>query len=369
MINANTEDSRDQMIVSASERQAAKVLDKCEKFSEVCAMMGVPIRITSISESRIKYASGKEILSLPQNPNTVRGFSGDLFLDEFAMYRDAEAMYAATFPIITRGGKIRIGSTPLGESGKFWELWTGDNSFWKYKCDINRAVRGGLELLDELGQPTTPEFIRRNMDEESFRREYLCEFVDESSAYFPFDLIYSAIGERNRDNPGRRYVGVDLARKHDFTAVCVLEQLGERFQVVRLEVFKGANYETQKRQIRRIIEDENVVSGLVDESGMGGQLAEEINTEYPSVKPVYFTIQNKEDMAVSLKRLFENRQITIPDDKDLINDIHAIKRHVTASGNFRFDAERNADGHADRFWALGLAYQASRRKPISVKVY
>ena len=369
VINANAEDKKDQLIVSASERQAAKVLDKAEKFAEVCMQLGVPFKITSISESRIKFASGTEILSLPQNPNTVRGFSGDLYLDEFAMYRDADAMYSATFPIITRGHKLRIGSTPLGESGKFWDIWTGANSFFKYKCDIYKAVKGGLELFDERGEPTTPDFIRRNMDEESFRREYLCEFIDESSAYFPFDLIFACVGERQRNHTGSRFIGIDVARKHDFTAVCVLEQLGEHFQVVRLEVMKGANYETQKRLIRRVIEAEDVKRGLIDESGLGGQMAEELSKEYPSIRPLYFTNDNKEEMAVSLKRLFEDKSITIPDDKDLINDIHSIKRHVTASGNFRFDAERNAEGHADRFWALGLALQASRRKPISVRVY
>ena len=65
----------------------------------------------------------------------------------------------------------------------------------------------------------------------------------------------------------------------------------------------------------------------------------------------------------------EDGEIIIPDDKDLINDIHSVKRHVTASGGFRFDAERTSKGHADRFWALGMAHHSAKRKPISVKVY
>jgi phage FluMu gp28-like protein len=51
----------------------------------------------------------------------------------------------------------------------------------------------------------------------------------------------------------------------------------------------------------------------------------------------------------------------MPRDRDLVAQIHAIKRRVLPSGKVSFDAERNARGHADKFWAVALACQRERQ--------
>ena len=53
----------------------------------------------------------------------------------------------------------------------------------------------------------------------------------------------------------------------------------------------------------------------------------------------------------------------MPRDRELIAQIHSIKKSLTPSGKASFDAERAAGrskGHADRFWALVLACQKER---------
>jgi phage FluMu gp28-like protein len=52
--------------------------------------------------------------------------------------------------------------------------------------------------------------------------------------------------------------------------------------------------------------------------------------------------------------------VTRPRDRELVGQIHAIKRRVLPSGKVSFDAERNARGRADKFWAVALAYQKER---------
>jgi phage FluMu gp28-like protein len=51
----------------------------------------------------------------------------------------------------------------------------------------------------------------------------------------------------------------------------------------------------------------------------------------------------------------------MPRDRELVGQIHAIKRRVLPSGKVSFDAERNAKGHADKFWAAALACQRERQ--------
>ncbi|MDA8086538.1 MAG: hypothetical protein M0Z75_07560, partial [Nitrospiraceae bacterium] len=73
---------------------------------------------------------------------------------------------------------------------------------------------------------------------------------------------------------------------------------------------------------------------------------------------VIFTGKVKEDLAVTLRRRFEDRQVRIPADRDIREDIHSVKRFTTSAGNIRFDAERTELGHADRFWAAALGVHA-----------
>ena len=37
-----------------------------------------------------------------------------------------------------------------------------------------------------------------------------------------------------------------------------------------------------------------------------------------------------------------------------------MKKIVTAANNVRYDADRNENGHADRFWAAGLGLHAGQ---------
>jgi phage FluMu gp28-like protein len=52
----------------------------------------------------------------------------------------------------------------------------------------------------------------------------------------------------------------------------------------------------------------------------------------------------------------------MPRNRELVSQIHAIKRRVRPSGKVSFDAERNARGHADKFWAVALACQNERQE-------
>lgn len=87
-----------------------------------------------------------------------------------------------------------------------------------------------------------------------------------------------------------------------------------------------------------------------------------------------FTNDTKERWATDFKILLQRRDVTTPRDRDLVAQIHAIKRRVLPSGKVSFDAERNARGHADKFWAVALACQRERQSStprtgdISVRV-
>jgi len=139
-------------------------------------------------------------LSLAQNPSTVRGFTGNVYLDEFAHHSDDEAIYEAILPVASLGYQVSILSTPMGQSGKFLRHLDKYHRFPDYsrhEVDINRAMGGGLTLDIEA--------IRRNMDADSFAQEYLCQFVDESTAFIPYDTIRGCISDQPDLSGGRSF--------------------------------------------------------------------------------------------------------------------------------------------------------------------
>jgi len=340
----------DFLFISAAEKNAIEALDRCKKWVTVAQDVGCEFNVTTDSRTEIGI-NGRKILSLAQNPNTVRGFSGNVCLDEYALHAQGNEIYSAAFPITTHGYSLSIVSTPLGQSGKFYDIWSKPGVYRDFS-------RHSTTIIEAIGQGLVVDVdaIRRNVDDETFRREYLCEFIDESTAYYPYELILRNLGGFAAG--GTVYAGIDIGRKRDRTVIYLLQQLGDTFTTVAMEVLSNMTFADQHSVISQMMKEHKVQRACVDATGLGSQLAEELANEFPQVEPVVFTNEVKEKMAVSVKRLFEQGKLTIPDDKDLIGDIHSIRRVVTPSGNIRFDAERNETGHADRFWALGLSVNA-----------
>jgi len=99
----------------------------------------------------------------------------------------------------------------------------------------------------------------------------------------------------------------------------------------------------------------------IDATGLGLMLAEELQARWGArVEPVTFTLGVKEDLAVRVKRLLEERRLKLPYDPAVRAALGAVKRYVTPAGNVRFDADRTERApHADHFWALALALAAA----------
>jgi phage FluMu gp28-like protein len=89
-------------------------------------------------------------------------------------------------------------------------------------------------------------------------------------------------------------------------------------------------------------------------------LAENLSRDFPQVVPENFTNDTKERWATDFKILLQRRDVTLPRNRELVGQIHAIKRRVLPSGKVSFDAEHTNKGHADKFWAVALACQRER---------
>lgn len=341
--------------VSRTLRQSVALLAKFYQWADYMGDLGIPFEFSTRSRTECTV-NGITVKSLTSNAVGDEGYSGNVYLDEFGLHSNDEQIYSSLLPTASWGFRVEIISRPFGQSNKFHKIFTDEQAFpnyHRYTFDIDRAIRDGVpisraDMAAAFGGESS----------EGFRENYLCEFIDESVAYLPYELLRSCVGDNASDRaPG--LLGADIGRRSDRTTVYVLRKLGDRYYTARLEVIKNQTFAEQRKIIEQIITEEQVHRGCIDATGLGMQLAEELHQAHPLIEAVTFTNDVKESMAVSVKRLFEEKQIQIPDDAQLIADCHAIKRTVTSANNIRFDADRTDEGHADRFWALALAHHAA----------
>jgi phage FluMu gp28-like protein len=179
-----------------------------------------PSRITDWPEIvkqnalEIEWSSGFRFISHPSRP--PRGKQASVILDEFAHYQFDEQIFTAAIPMTTRGyeGKntISILSTPLGASGKFWEVHTDsgkyplfkhfDFGWWEIEdlCIPERRIAcrdafiGGMsqeDLVRQFGTRRLKMLWNSSSPRENFYQEYGLSFLDSKYAFISWDLINS----------------------------------------------------------------------------------------------------------------------------------------------------------------------------------
>ncbi|WP_333827715.1 terminase large subunit domain-containing protein [Pararhodobacter sp.] len=310
----------------------------------------------------VKFPNGSRITALPANPDTARGFSANVILDEFAFHAKSRDIWAALFPVISRTGlKLRVISTPNGKGNKFFELMTAEDSVWsRHVIDIYEAVRQGLERDIDM--------LRRGMaDEDAWAQEYELKWLDEASSWLPYDLIapveHPAAGLPGLYQGGPCFVGVDIAARRDFFVIWVAELVGDVLWTREIVARRRISFAEQDRLLDEVMNRYRVIRVAMDQTGMGEKPVEDAKRRYGEsrVEGVLFTSAARLDLATALKERFEDRTMRIPaGDVTLRADLHSIKSQVGLTGQRRLIADGDTDGHADRFWAGALAASAAR---------
>lgn len=365
------------LIVAASERQALESLEKAKDWA--VAMKGTIERCSQnrtttgavLSSAEIVLGNHSRIIALPARPETVRGYSANVILTEFAFHDDPAAIWRALFPSVSnplRGGpkRLRIISTPNGPGDRFHELWTKtDTKYAKHRVTIHDAVRRGLNIdVEELRSGLN--------DPDGWAQEYECEFLDSGGVLLPYELIEtcenSGATEVRRAGPTSTLVcGIDFGRQHDRTVCWMLEKVGDVFWTREVLVLEKMGTPEQVDALRpRLAAAQRV---CLDYTGAGVGLGDYLGKEFGIFDPTQhrfgkvemcsFTASLKAELFSKLRMAFENRKVRIPAQPEIREDLHGVRRHVSVNGQISYRATHNADGHSDRCTALALALRAA----------
>jgi phage FluMu gp28-like protein len=404
-------------VLSASKAQSVEFVETCAKL---CQLMGGTAqsvadedfvdalgRIEAI-QSRISFPNGSRIIALPANPRTARGYPGDAVLDEFGHHEDSYAIFAAVFRQVALGNSLEVLSTPNGEQGKFYDIarnlgldlgvaparlpvmkdgWSGH---W---VDVYAAVAEGC--------PIDIEGMRRGLnDDDTWNQEFCCVFLKSTGAWLTLDLIANCedagidaeLAHLDASSPtnaleeiaakikanarGPLSAGIDVGRDHDATNLWLDEKLGD-VSVTRLVTWvTGVSFPNQFRILNPVVKTTSHTA--IDKTGMGVGLFDSFDEANPGrILGVSFAGTNdngvrlKTDLAIRIKKRFEQMRVRIPYDGRIRTELQAIKRQATSTG-VTFDAPRievdtavaggvkkKVFAHADAFWAKALAELAA----------
>ena len=403
-------------IVSTGEEEAKEKLRVGDQL-----WSSIPVEFEELGLKPIRWRNAEDALAFHEPPYTstimskpgtsaVRGGRKDMYYDEAAFIKEFPKLWQAGLPAITRGeGKVTVVSTPMGESGLYYELWK-DGRFSKHTVpwwESRFMVKGAesaefpydvvAEAVEFAPQMDTEERLRRfgspklidifevglRGDLVAFKTEYECTFVDESDAFFPWDLI-----NKNKDTElpvwkrwydsyepkGEISIGVDLAKKRDETVMTVVEHVGEE-KFIRYIHATQDDYEVQFEQLKDLVRRTRARRVTIDESGVGEPFMEKARAgrleTSGNVEGVVFTQANKEKWATTFKGDLQSnieggtQKIHLPAHKELLEQIHGVKRTRTENGFFKFAAEK--DKRDDYFWSLMLALYGVGRVPVSFR--
>ena len=400
---------RDSIFVSINLSEATEKIRYARRIYETLRESGIGNNMHALerdSTLNLEFANGSRLTSMPARPPRGRA-RANVYLDEFAHTRDDQAIYTAALPIISKGGRLRVGSSPFGASGSFWEIFAEAlrpypgftrkiTPWWEVGafCTDPRTAR---RLAPGMTTPARVETfgnarikqIYDNMILEDFGQEYQAEFADATRSYFTWEEIANAQdpdllceiarGEERRISAALEAitrtanhvargqceevltVGVDVGRTRDTTEITVIGlSTAGHYPARLLLTLDRTPYDDQRAVILAVLQQLPILRLWIDRNGIGSQLAEELENMWPGVaQGAQFTNETKQMWATTAKRLFQQHKTILPADRDLAYQIHSIKRMITASKNNIFDTDANEKHHADKAWSLFLALAAA----------
>lgn len=395
----------DSWVSSRDEIQAKLFLEDCKQFAAILDVLAEDLGKELLDDKGsssyvLKFGTGVRINSMSSSADAQAGKRGDRFLDEFALHPDPRKLYAIAYPGITWGGQMEMVSTHRGSHNFFNELVReikekgNPKKISLHTVTLEDALNDGFlyrlqsklaadDERQDLDESEYYNYIKSSCaDEESFLQEYMCIPADDASAFLSYDQIaaceYSVNPEGIFDPDDLSslkeckslYVGVDVGRKRDFTAIWVNSFEGDRHLCRKLITLEKMSFSNQEKILYRLLELSNVRRCAIDATGLGMQLAERAAEKFGSykVESVMLSAQVKEALAYPFRAAFEDLNIRIPSDKFLRADLRAIKKETTAAGHIRFSADHGKNGHADRFWAGALAVYARGGSPSVTRI-
>ena len=300
----------------------------------------------------IDFINGSEIIfKSAEQYDAIRGYSvsGILIIDEGAFIRDD--VYEILFPLRdVFNAPMLVISTPLFCDGYFYRLFTSTNSKSYDWCDYDTSYFLSDEKLEQY---------RNTLSDLKFRSEYLGLFITDGGYVFR-NITKCVLGDS--DITGEPVcVGIDWAvgNDGDDTVLSLLDANANAVEFVRL------NNMSPVEQIDAIAGKLNTTPSLkkvvVEQNSIGNVYLDMLKHKYSRhsiITKFNTTNESKRRIIEQLATAFQNENIHIPNDRELINQLQHYAVEKTAKG-YTYNGQ---GAHDDYVMSLSMAYDALTAK-------
>ncbi len=287
-----------------------------------------------------------------ENKDSLMGEEIDLcVIDEAAkVQRDIYETYIFA-RLASRKGKIVLISSPFGQNWFYqqWQMAKETESSFQFKTKDNPYF-----------PPEKWEEAKRVLPSQVFNQEYEASFLPDAAA------VFRGIDEIVKDNaecdviPLHHYImGVDLGKHEDFTVLTVIDRYNNN--VVYWDRFKQIDYPFQKARISATAKRYNNARIIVDSTGVGEPIQEDLAREKLFIDDFKFTNKTKKELVEKLSIFIEQKLVFIPPKEILTEELKSFGYHLTDSGNVTYSAPQGL--HDDAVISLALAVWGVFGKP------
>jgi hypothetical protein len=324
------------------------------------ALAALTIR-SSDAELRIELINGSVIeCRSADNPDNLRGEGLHMLVVEEAAMLPAKTWYEILRPMLsdTNGRAVFI-STPKGRNW-FYEIF-------QRGLDPLRTEYASFTFPTSVNPYVPAEEIenaRQDLPEDTFRQEYLAEFLEESAGVFRgIDACIYGEYIAEEPQPGHQYfMGWDVAKYHDFSVMTVIDAFTNR--VVYFYRTNQTSYEVQIKKAAEIANRYNAYV-LQDVTGVGDPILESLKA-LVGADGYLFTNASKKILVEHLQLAFQHRTISIPNIAVLIAELRVFEyKFNPVTRVVTYGAPDNA--HDDCVISLALAYFAAARPHVPLQ--
>lgn len=324
--------------------------------------------------------SGFKIQALSSRPSNLRGMQGNVTIDEAAFHDHLAEVLKAALALTMWGAKVRLISTHNGAENLFNDLIqesrAGKKRYSVHRITLDDACNDGLykRICQVQGlawsasaeEKWKADLLSDTATKEDAEEEYYCVPKQGGGAYLSRALIESRM---NSDLPVLRFegsadfnswpeplreadmrdwceqnllplliqlpqdcshaFGEDFARSGDLTVFAPLTITQNLHRTIPFLVeLRNVPFKQQEQVVNYIIDRlPRFIAGAFDARGNGQYLAEQAAYRYGSgrIQCVMLSQQWYLDNMPKLKAKFEDDEISLPKDSEVLNDLRAIQ--------------------------------------------
>jgi hypothetical protein len=300
------------------------------------------------------------ILKGADEPDSLRGNDPyGIGFDEFDTMK-YEAWQVLEPVIRANGGWAWFIGTFKGKTNLWSLVQKGREGLAEWKSWVLKASESKVIPDDQLAE------LRKSMSAAYYNQEMECEPLEGEGAVFRgVRAIATAIP--HQPLKGHYYVmGVDLAKYTDFTVITVYDR--QTNQQVYQDRFQTIEWPFQKKRIKSISDHYNQALVILDSTGLGDPIYDDLARAGVPIEGFKFTQQTKKDLVEKLSIYIEQKRIRILPIEETLTEFDNFVYEMGPTGQMRYGAlpgfhDDIVISHGLAIWNLNPIYKETVEKP------